>query len=167
MALRVYDHGSCCGAKVIDGFWDYDSYYNDYIQKGYTKERSEVLAKSYPSHEKVVEELRKLLVQYKHSTGHVSVILNQAQKPAWHKTLTEMFGFKLVVEDVSNPNHASNENSQLFLYSRTERYFQGDREAAGLPVDAPPATPLPEPPPPPPTPVIPKARAGLSYGRAI
>lgn len=144
MALQLHPHGSCCGAGVIDGF-----FCNQVMGRG-----------GYPTHEAMIEELRRLLDGAARNKGSITVILNEKQGPIWHDDLV-LFGFKLLNGDIANPNHSHRTDSRLYLYQRVSRPFQGDREAEGL-GPMPELPPLPQRPAPPPTP--PASRFIISTG---
>lgn len=153
--LRLYGHGNCCGAKIIDGFWDKDAYRNKYRRAGYDEQHIERSVVSSPDHVEVQRELKELLRQQRNIRGQFMVILNNDQNSAWQETLTNVFGFKLLYSDVANPNHSEDINSRLWTYIYVNRPYRGDRAAAGLPGVGSTGTPLdqiniPEPPPLPP-----------------
>lgn len=188
MALQIYSHGNCCGAHIIDGFHDRESYRAIYRRsylgnpdyRGgpdyYTEEGINRLVERYPTHEEMMRELKDKL-DATSTRGQIMVILNQDQQVAWHDTLTNIFGFQLIYSDVANPNHPStdwhgNHYSRLFTYIWVRKAYQGDRADAGLPpiAEARLGTPtsqirIPEPPPPPPFRTIPIAT--LPYGVRI
>jgi hypothetical protein len=181
MGLQIYQHGNCCGAHIIDGFHDRESYREHYsrVHPEATRDQLEEWVNRYPTHAEMMRELRGKL-NATTNRGQLMVILNQDQHRAWHDTLTRIFGFQLIYSDVANPNHPSRDArgnlfSRLFTYIWVRRPYQGDRETAGLsPLDqAPIGTPtdklvLPEDPPPPPPPSfrVPPA-ANLPYGVRI
>ena len=181
MALQIYPHGNCCGAHIIDGFHDQESYREQYRRAypEYTPDKLTELVSRYPTHAAMMRELRGAL-NATSTRGQIMVILNQDQHRAWHTTLTDTFGFQLIYSDVANPNHPSRDArgdlfSRLYTYIWVRRPYQGDRQAAGLPPldQAKVGTPttslvLPEDPPPPPPPsfrTIPIAN--LPYGGRI
>lgn len=175
MSLRQYVHGTCCGACIIDGFYDAESEYHKLIANEHSEASARERAKRYPDHEDMLEDLRRLVNQTNSTAGQVTVVLNQYQQPGWHDDLLR-FGFKLINADVSNPNHPDMHNSQLFTYMRFNRPFRGDRVKAGFPEEgtAPGTIAAPPPPPPPPpvevppAPTIPRAvAAAVTWGRPI
>lgn len=178
MGLNIYPHGNCCGAHIIDGFHDRESYREQYRRQypEYDAARLEELVSRYHTHSAMMRELRDKL-DATTNRGQIMVILNQDQQKAWHNTLVDVFGFQLIYSDVANPNHPSADArgdyfSRLFTYIWVRRPYQGDRAAAGLPPieQAPKGTPtdqlrLPEDPSPPSFRTVPVAV--LPYGVRI
>jgi len=178
VALNIYPHGNCCGAHIIDGFHDQESYRALYARGDHTLSRAQLdeYVSRYPTHEAMKRELVEK-INAASTRGQLMVILNQDQQKAWHSTLVDTFGFQLIYSDVANPNHPSADAngdlfSRLFTYIWVRRPFQGDREAVGLPPleRAPVGTPMSEirltPPPPSPSFRTPPV-AVLPYGVRI
>lgn len=138
MPLRVYDHGSCCGANVIDGFHSRESKVATYMRSdNFTHEQAEeaLRTSSYPTLAKILEELVELLRDNKGHRGQFMVILNDTQNEVTGEHLQKLFNFQLLFSDVSNPNHSSDKKSRLWTYIWVSRPYMGNREEVGLDKD--------------------------------
>lgn len=130
MALNVYPHGNCCGANIIDGFWSKRVYARRYERSGYTPDQVEEYVNGYAEHHRVLEELKDILDCNKTIRGQFSVVLNNDQNDAFGEDLVNLFGFKLLYSDVSNPNHnRTDPDSRLWTYLYVTNAYKGAKGA--------------------------------------